>query len=393
MNAERLLIGLALAAGLTACKEKDGGEETPAPAVNAQTIIVTPQAFTETLGAIGTVVTRAGHVATLSAPTQARVAQVLVSAGQSVTAGQTLVQLDQAPIAAALQAAEAAYTAAQRAAERQQRLANEGIAPRKDAETAAADMAKAHSDVVAAQRLLELSTLRAPISGVVTKMSATLGATADPAQPLVEIADPSALDVLLNTTPSDAGRVRVGAKVALSAGSTSTGDALGIGTVADIAGTVDSAARGVAIRVQASATRRPLKIGETVFGAIALGTNPSAIVIPMDALVPEGETFKVFVVDQTQTAHAREVKVGGRSDRGVEITEGLTAGERIVSTGAYAVSDSAKVVPLSATPGEPVGGEKGEKGEKGDAKKGADKKDDDEKDSAAAAPAARPGKP
>ncbi len=385
MNAERLLIGLALLAGLTACKEKEGGEETPAPAVNAQTVVVTPQAFTETFGAIGTVVTRAGHVATLSAPTQARVAQVLVATGQSVTAGQTLVQLDQAPIAAALQAAEAAYTAAQRAADRQQRLANEGIAPKKDAETAAADAAKAHSEVVAAQRVLELSTLRAPISGVVTKVSVTLGATADPTQPLVEIADPSALDVLLNATPSDAGRVRVGAKVALTAGSTSTGDALGIGTVADIAGTVDSAARGVAIRVQAATTRRPLKIGETVFGAIALGTNPSAIVIPADALVPEGETFKVFVVDQTQTAHAREVKVGGRSERGVEITEGLKAGERIVSTGAYAVSDSAKVVPLTATPGEPVGGEKGEKA---DASKKGGKKDDDEKDSTATAPAA-----
>lgn len=387
MNADRLLIGLVLLGGLTACKEKNEGETTPAAAVNAQTVIVTPQAFTETLGAIGVVVTRSGHVATLSAPTQARVAQVLVSTGQSVAAGQTLVQLDQAPISASLQAAEAAYAAAQRSAERQQRLANEGIVPKKDAESAAADMAKARSDVVAAQRVLELSTLRAPISGVVTRVNVTLGATADPTQPLVEIADPSALDVLLNATPSDAGRVRVGAKVALTAGSTSTGDVLGIGTVAAVAGTVDSAARGVGIRVQASTTRRPLKIGETVFGAISLGTNPTAIVIPADALVPEGETFKVFVVDQTQTAHARDVKVGGRSERGVEITEGLKAGERIVSTGAYAVSDSAKVVPLSATPGEPVGGEKSDAGKKGA------KKDNDEKDSAASAPAVKQEKP
>ena len=83
-------------------------------------------------------------------------------------------------------------------------------------------------------------------------------------------------------------------------------------------------------------------------------SRPSAIVIPNDALVPEGEAFKVFVVDAEGVAHAREVKVGGKSDAGVEIVEGLKAGERIVTHGAYAVSDSAKVQPLTAVPSKPA---------------------------------------
>jgi multidrug efflux system membrane fusion protein len=331
-----------------ACKEKEAGEKEPAAVVNAQTIVVTPQAFTETFGAIGNVVGRAGHVATLSAPAQARVGQVLVAAGQTVQAGQPLVELDQAPFQAALQAAEAAFSAAEKANDRQQRLANEGIVPKKDAEAAAADLARARSDVISAQRAAQLSVLKAPIAGVVTKMTATLGASVDPSQALVEISDTRALDVLLNVTPSDAGRVHPGAKVALSAGAAPSGEPLGIGTVADIAGTVDSMARGVAVRVQATTTRRPLRIGETVFGAVSVATRPNAIVIPNEALVPEGVDFKVFVVDANGIAHDRDVKVGAKSEKGVEITDGLKAGERIVTYGAYGVSDSAKVQPLKS---------------------------------------------
>jgi membrane fusion protein (multidrug efflux system) len=317
--------------------------------VNAQTIVVAPQAFTETLGAIGTVVARTGHVATLSAPAAGRVGNVLTRVGQAVQADQPLVELDQAPFAAALQSAEAALAAAERANERQQRLADEGIVPRKDAEAAAADLARARAEAAAARRASQLSILRSPIAGVVTRMSATLGASVDPAQPLVEISDPRALDVLLNVTPGEAARVNPGAKVGLSAGQTASGEPLGTGSVVDVSGTVDTATRSVAVRVQTPATRRPLRIGETIFGAIALGTRPNAIVVPLEALVPEGEGFKVFVVDANGVAHERDVKVGAKSSSVAEIADGLRAGERVVTYGAYGVQDSAKVVPLNAS--------------------------------------------
>jgi membrane fusion protein (multidrug efflux system) len=275
---------------------------------------------------------------------------VLVTAGQRVAQGQTLIELDQAPFEAAVQAAQAAFVAAEQANDRQQRLANEGIVPKKDAEAAAAELARTRADVTAARRAAQLSVLQSPIAGVVTRMTATLGASVDPAQPLVEISDPSAVDVLLSVTPTDAGRVRPGAKVSLEAGSTATGEPLGAGTVADIAGTVDSMSRSVAIRVHASTTRRPLRIGETVFGTIGVGTRPNAIVVPNEALVPEGDAFKVFVVDSNGIAHEREVKLGTKSDKGVEITDGLSAGERVVTYGAYGLSDSAKVQPLKPAP-------------------------------------------
>ena len=190
--------------------------------------------------------------------------------------------------------------------------------------------------------------LRAPIGGVVTRVNAVMGATADPSQVLVEIADPTALDIYFNVSPTEAGRIQRGAKISLSAGQSASGEPLGVGSVVDVGGVVDTATRGVTVRAQAPTTRRPLRIGETVYGEIVAVTRPQAIVVPIEALVPDGEEFKVFVVDAGGTAHARTVEVGGKTDKVAEITSGLTVGEKIVTYGAYGIEDSAKVVPLGA---------------------------------------------
>jgi RND family efflux transporter MFP subunit len=345
----RLLI-CALAALAAGCS--GGGDESesePAPVVAVQTAVVQAQPFTETIGAIGNVTGRPGHVASLGAPTATRVSKVYVSEGARVTRGQPLVALDRTTIDASAQAAEAALAAAQQAYERAQRLNREGVAPRKDVEQAATDLAKARADAIAAQRAAQLSVLRSPIAGVVTRLTAVLGAPVDVNQPLVEVADPSALDIVFTVTPSEAARVKPNAAVTLSAGQKSGGEALGSGTVFQVAAAVDSATRGVSIRARAPGTRRPLRIGETVFGQIVVATHPNAIAVPVAALVPDGEGFKVFVVDLHSIAHEQAVTVGARSDSTVEITEGLKGGERVVTYGAYGVEDSVKVTTAPAT--------------------------------------------
>jgi multidrug efflux pump subunit AcrA (membrane-fusion protein) len=205
------------------CKTAADTAATAKPSVAAQTVTVARQPFTETLGAIGSVSARSGHAAALSAPAPSHIAKVLVTTGQTVAAGQVVIELDQAPFVATAQSAEAALNAAERAYERQQRLADSGIVPRREAESAAADVARARAEAAAARRAAELSMLHSPINGVVTRLTASLGASVDPSQVLIEIADPTALDVLFSVTPTDAGRIHPGARVTLSAGQDAAG--------------------------------------------------------------------------------------------------------------------------------------------------------------------------
>ena len=62
------------------------------------------------------------------------------------------------------------------------------------------------------------------------------------------------------------------------------------------------------------------------------------------ALMPTYLRFVRGVVDSADLAHARPVTVGARTESLVEIVAGLAPGETVVTTGAYGVADSAKIV-------------------------------------------------
>ena len=341
---KRAISGLVYAALTIACHGSEG-DATPAAVVQVKTAVATMQPFADVISSIGSVNARAGHFAALSAPAPARVASVFVSLGEKVGAGTALVAFEQAPFIAAAQSAEAALTGAERSYERARRLADAGIVPRKDADQAATELAQARAVAATARRQAQLAVMRAPIAGVITKLNAPIGATVDVGQILVEVADLNALDILFNVSPSDAARVAPGASVTLSAGETAKGEPLGIGRISDVGGAVDTATRSVSVRAQAPAGARPLRIGETIFGQITTAVHPRAIVIPVTALVPEGDEFKVFVVQAGNIARERKVTVGRRNETSAEITSGLAAGERVVTEGAYGLEDSVKVEP------------------------------------------------
>lgn len=339
----KLFIFVAAVTAFGACK-KDGDDEAAAVRrIPVKAALAQMAPISENIGAIGSVTSRPGFVASLTAPSPARVARVAVSPGESVVRGQVLVQLDPLPFQTATQGAQASLSAAQQNYDRAQRLVAAGIAPRKDLDQAAAELAIARGAAATARRSQALSTLRSPLNGSVTRLSATLGTFVDANQQLVEVTDTRALDLVLVVSPSDAAKVHTGALVALSAGQSASGEQLGTGSVQSISALVDSATRGVAVKVRAPTTIRPLRVGETIFGQIAVGTH-TAVTVPVDALVPEGDAFKVFVVDAKSVAHARPVAVGSRAGSVAEIRSGLQAGEKVVTYGAYGVEDSAKVV-------------------------------------------------
>lgn len=329
---------------VAACKggAKQGTDDATVTGVG--TAVVTQEAFPQTVNAIGTIGARPGRYAALAPPGPTRVARIFAVAGQQVHKGDPLVEFEHAPFDAAAQSAAATLANAERAYARAQRLVAAGILPQKDADQAAADFAVAQAASVTARRAQELATLHAPLAGVVTRMSAVMGASVDQSQTLVEVADPTALDVVFNVSPGEAARIHGGDTLSLKSGENAGAEDLGAAAVTSVAVAVDSASRAVAVRARVTrTTARALRIGESVAGHIVTGVHANAVIVPIEALVPDGEGFRVYVVDSAGVAHARLVRVGSRSETRAEITEGLTAGETVVTTGAYGLTDSAKV--------------------------------------------------
>ncbi|MEP6833451.1 MAG: efflux RND transporter periplasmic adaptor subunit, partial [Gemmatimonas sp.] len=190
----------------------------------------------------------------------------------------------------------------------------------------------------------QLAKLTAPIAGVVTRLSAVLGANVDVGQVLVEITDTQSLDVQLFLSPAAAAKVSNGQSVTFREVSADDAPTIGTGKVVDVSAVVDSASRGVMVRVALQGAKRTLRLGESLYGQIPTATHLKAIVIPDDALVPTGEGFLVFVVDSANKAHARPVTVGARNGHRVWVSDGLKAAETIVTAGAYGMDDGAAVV-------------------------------------------------
>ena len=98
------------------------------------------------------------------------------------------------------------------------------------------------------------------------------------------------------------------------------------------------------VRATLPTSARVLRVGESLYGRITVAVHPGAVVVPAEALVPEGESVRLFVVDSAGIAHARTVSVGARAGGVAEITSGLRAGEVVVTYGSFGVEDGAKVV-------------------------------------------------
>ncbi len=347
MTARASLLAAALA--LAACRSErqaSAAADTPPsePTGGVGTAVTTKQSFPQVVRAIGTVTARPGHFAELSAPGPTRVARIFVAPGQRVAEGDSLVEFERAPFDAAARSAETALSSSARAYARAVRLVQAGILPQKDSDQAAADLAQAQVAAITARRAQQLATLRAPLAGVVTRMTAVLGAAVDASQPLVEVADVAALDAVFNVSPAQAAQIRDGDSVRLTAGEAEGGEVVGQGSVTAVGAAVDSSSRAVAARARIGRPARPLRIGESVFGRIVTAVHARAVTVPVAALVPAGDGFQVFVVDSGGIAHVRAVTVGARSESLAEILTGLTAGETVVTTGAYGIEDGTKVV-------------------------------------------------
>ena len=343
----RALVSIALAgigAGCRGGSPSKGQDVSREPGVlGVSTSVAMVQSFPHVVSAIGTVMPRPDRYAALAPPGQTRVARIFVVAGQRVAKGDALIEFERGPFDAAAQSAAAALANAARAYERAVRLVQAGVLAQKDSGQAAADLAAAQAAAVTARRAQQLATLRAPLNGVVTRMSAVLGASVDANQPVVEVADPMALDIVFGVSPAEAGRIHAGDTASVTSGEGAGGEALGPGVVTSIGAAVDSTSRAVAVRARLAQPARALRIGESVVGRIVTGMNPHAVVIPVEALVPEGDGYRVYVVDSTGIALARAVTVGGRTESLVEILSGIAPGETVVTTGAYGVQDSARI--------------------------------------------------
>jgi cobalt-zinc-cadmium efflux system membrane fusion protein len=119
-------------------------------------------------------------------------------------------------------------------------------------------------------------------------------------------------------------------------------DAAVAGTVVRVAPTVDSATMLGSVRI-ALAEAGGTKVGTAASARIVIATHPG-VVVPASALRRSLAGEDEIVVCGGGVAHVRTVTIGTRGERGVEIKDGLRAGEQVVIDHVLGLEDGQPLV-------------------------------------------------
>jgi cobalt-zinc-cadmium efflux system membrane fusion protein len=175
-------------------------------------------------------------------------------------------------------------------------------------------------------------SLNAPISGVVVERNASIGATVGSDANLFKIIDLSSVWIDANVFEKDLEGVRLGQEVKVTV--PAFPGAIFTGRVILISSVVNPDTRTVQVRTEVSNHDGRLK--PDMFANVEIVTNVhrTAISIPLSALLDDGGKSVVFVADG-DTYKKKEVTIGLKSDDRAEITDGLSAGDKVVVKGNY----------------------------------------------------------
>jgi multidrug efflux pump subunit AcrA (membrane-fusion protein) len=379
---------------ITACgKRPQASAEKPPVVTGIRIEEVAPSAIDEYYEATGTIRSRASTI--LSSKIMGTVTVLRVREGDRVSAGQTLVEIDNRDAAAQLQKAQAglrqtqegvaeieqsvsAAQSAKAAADANLRLAastlnryqalleRKSVSPQEfDEVKAKAQVAEAEADraekmlhMLAArkrqaqaqvdQSRAEIASARihagyaritSPISGIVTARQTELGSTATPGAPLLTIEDSSHYRLEAAVEESQLGKIRLSdeARVRIDA----VGDEGLAGVVVEILPAADPMSRSYTVKIDLPS--RPMLRSGLYGTARFVRGQREAMTIPRRAVVQRGQLTSVLVVDDAGIARLRLINTGKTFDDRVEVLSGLSAGERIIIDGVAKANDGSRV--------------------------------------------------
>jgi cobalt-zinc-cadmium efflux system membrane fusion protein len=181
----------------------------------------------------------------------------------------------------------------------------------------------------------EQISIRTPIAGVVLERLVTPGTTVMPSAPLFVVSDLSTLWVIAEIDEAQLPRVRQGRPVEVTVGAYP--DERFTGTVSFVADTVNPTTRRITVRSTVPNGNGRLK--PEMFATVWLGESDPrpVLVVPQSAVQTIDGKPSVFVALPERRYAPQPVELGSNEGGRVEVLSGLSAGQRIVVAGSFAL--------------------------------------------------------
>jgi cobalt-zinc-cadmium efflux system membrane fusion protein len=180
--------------------------------------------------------------------------------------------------------------------------------------------------------------VRSPVAGTIVAVTVAPGEFVDEGRELFHVVDLSRLWLELQIPEGQIGQVHASDSVWFqpegfpSAFTISPGSG---GRVVGTGGVVSPATRTIPLIFEVQNPTRQLKSGMFVRAQVFTATTVRGIVIPLSAVVDDDNQAVAYVEVEGELFERRPLKLGTRQGDRVQIVEGLKAGERVVTSGAY----------------------------------------------------------
>ena len=367
---------LPLIATLVACGTAEPHRPVPnGPPVTLTTAIAHEATLPIIYRASGTV--RGRTTVTVTSKTAGYVRAVHVAAGDHVSAGQLLVDLEandvragvsraraeldhagesRSEAASGVEAARVVARLAETSRDRVRKLFDGGAVTRQEfdeaeskAQGATAQLQMAEARLRAAssgidvsraalaetQATLDYARVVAPFAGRVVERRVDPGTFASPGVALLVLDDEATLRVETAVEESRGAELKLGDPVSIEVSGTTLA-----GTIGELSPSVDIASRAFVVKID---LRDPSVLRPGTFARVGfrVGTQPR-LVVPSAAVTTAGALERVFVVDDG-AAHLRMITVGESQDGQTEVLSGLSAGEKVVAAPPRELRDGARV--------------------------------------------------
>ena len=355
----------------SACSDAKAIEARPLRPVKAQTVTQAPvqagvrySATIEAFEQISLAFKTAGYVEALERRRGADGTSRATQAGDRVAKGTILARVEDADYRerlnqsrAKLAESEAAAQKARLDLDRAEALFAADSLTKPDLDGARANFESTRARVTATQaeiaqaaNALRDTSLTAPSTGVVLERRVEVGTLIAAGSVAYVLGDIASVKARFGIPDAMIDAVTLGEKIEVVvdalAGSTFSGHVTKLAPAAD----PQSRVFDVEITIRNNDGRlRPGMIGTVAFGGADLKQADRPITVPLSAVVKtddEAEGYAVFVLerrDDGDVAHARSVQLGDVTGNGVVVTSGVTAGDRVVVSGATLIADGDQV--------------------------------------------------
>ncbi len=302
--------------------------------------------ISQEIRAVGTL--NSNESVVIAAEIAGRVTGIDFQEGQRTGAGQVLLRLDSSIYGAQRDRAQASLSVSLADWERAQALFKEKAISQRELEEARAQWKLDEASLRLAEVQLGKTVLKAPFGGVLGLTYVSIGEYIQPGQPIVTLDDTDPIKVDFRVPEVYSSSLYPGQTVQVSIDAAP--GRIFSGEVYAVDPAVDPKSRSLLVRAKVPNKDETLRPGMFAQIQLVMEEKPSALMIPEEALLSRGQDKLVYRVIDGVVAEA-VVKTGQRQRGLVEITEGLSAGDTVITAGQIKVRPGMPVTLLPAEGG------------------------------------------